>query len=483
MTRLLTKEEINGITDFIEPRPGLPEDTAHVIATGLKERLIEQLRGQRVYPEIIPELKAEIIRQYQDSLIHPGESVGVSCAQSIGEKQTQTTLNTFHKAGQSEKTMTSGVPRFKELLDVTRNPKIVNHTIHFTEQINSVQEARERVGHNIVGLTVGDLSESVTVVLDKEDEEWYDAHRILFGDIPVNYDHCVSFKLNMKRLFEFKLSLADVAERIEKEYGDLYCIFSPPSTGQLDVFVDTSSITLPEDRMVFIDHERAIPVYLEECVQSTLEAMYICGTPGISEVFYTKIDGEWVAETNGFNSKQLSKQYNSFKKLLSQPGVDYTRTISNNVWDIYEILDIEAARQFLIEEFMGIMEGINECHTMLLVERMTHNGTPSSITRYTLKKEECGPMGKASFEETMDNFLNAAAQGDIEPTDGVSASIICGKRAKIGTGMMQICVDMEHLPPPSCHEEEEDETDPFNGNMAHLSLEDTDSTMPVFVEL
>ena len=419
MTRKLTAAEIDGILDFIKPQAHIPMDTALSIASNMRNRLSSQLEKQLVYPEIIPVLKAEIEKQHRNSLIQAGESVGVSCAQSIGEKQTQTTLNTFHRAGQSEKTMTAGVPRFKELLDVTKNPKIVNHTIYFKDHVSSIQEAREAVGHSIVGLTLKDIAETVNICLDKEDEGWYDAHRILYGGGFSSYDHCISFTLNMKKLFGFKLSLQQIAQHIESEYGDLYCVFSPPGVGRLDVFVDTSNISLPEDRVLFVDRENAVPVYLEECVQAALEKMYICGIPGVSEVFYIKQEQEWIVETNGFNSKTISKQYSSFKRLLALPNFDYTRMISNNVWDIYETLDIEAARQFLIEEFMAIMEGINDCHTMLLVDRMTHNGIPASITRYTLKKEESGPMGKASFEETMDNFLAAAAQGDIEPTDGV----------------------------------------------------------------
>ena len=54
-------------------------------------------------------------------------------------------------------------------------------------------------------------------------------------------------------------------------------------------------------------------------------------------------------------------------------------------------------------------------------------------------------MGKTSFEETLDNFLNAAAQGEIESTNGVSASIICGKQALIGTGMNKISTDIEAI--------------------------------------
>jgi hypothetical protein len=186
---------------------------------------------------------------------------------------------------------------------------------------------------------------------------------------------------------------------------------------------------------------------MEEVVQCSLESKYICGIPSITEIFYLKdSNDEWFVETNSFNSKNISTHYSSFKKLLAHPNVDYTRTVSNNVWDIYEVFDIEAARQFLIDEYMSIMEGINVCHAMLLVDRMTHGGTIASITRYTLKKDECGPFGKASFEESLDNFLQAGAQGDIESTDGVSAAIICGKRSAIGTGMSTLSVDIKNLP-------------------------------------
>lgn len=354
--------------------------------------------------------------------------------------------DTFHTAGQSEKTMTSGVPRFQELINATKKPKMVNHTIYFNHGNSTIQQLRQVVGHSIAGLTLADVSTKITVELNKEDEPWYEAHKILFDDEFANHSHCVSFILDMKKLYTHRLTMQQIAEYIHSQYDDLFCVFSPPREARMDVFVDISNITLPENRLLFIDQDNAHMIYLEECVQYTLEKMYICGIPAITEVFYAKNGEEWFVETNGFNSKDISKQYSSFKKLLAHPSVDYTQTISNNVWDIYEVLDIEAARQFLIEEFMSIMEGINTCHTMLLVDRMTHAGTISSITRYTLKADESGPMGKASFEETMDNFKNAAEQGQSEPAKGVSASIICGKRAAIGTGMISVLIDIKRLP-------------------------------------
>ena len=129
MSRQLTLKEIEDIVSFIVPQPMVPLDTAMSVVNINKNKLRKQLRNVVVYPEIIDELKRDIQKTYFASKMQPGESVGVICAQSIGEKQTQTTLNTFHRAGQSEKTMTSGVPRFQELINATKKPRIVNHKI------------------------------------------------------------------------------------------------------------------------------------------------------------------------------------------------------------------------------------------------------------------------------------------------------------------------------------------------------------------
>jgi len=345
-------------------------------------------------------------------------------------------VDTFHKAGQSEKGITAGVPRFQELLNATKAPKLVSCRVFFKEGTESIKSLRKTIGHSIVGLTFKDIATSMKVVLNKEEELWYEPFKVLYDDNFTKYSNCISVKLNMKLLFEYKLTMQHIANVISSEYDDISCVFSPPSIGQFDIFVDTSVINLPEDRLLFIDTENAPLIYLEETVQYAIEKMFICGIPGITNIYYIQEGDEWMVDTDGSN----------FKKLLAHPSVDMTRVVSNNVWDIYETLGIEAAREFLIEEYMTIMEGISVCHTKLLVERMTYSGSISSISRYTMRKDEAGPMGKASFEESVDNFLKAAAYGDVEPTNGVSASIICGKRATIGTGMMDLRIDIGRLP-------------------------------------
>ena len=452
MKRLLTPDEIEDILDIIRPEPTVPLDAAMTVVNTNKSSLRRQLEQQRIYPKIFPILKKQIQQSYLDSLIQAGESVGIVCAQSIGEKQTQTTLDTFHRAGQSETTMTVGVPRFRELIDATKRPKNVNHRIYLKERQDTIEALRETISNSIVGLSLKDISTSITIEMNKKEEPWYDAYSILYEKSrrSTECSHCISFKLNMDKVFEYKLYMSDLADKIHSIDDELYCVFSPPEQGQFDVFVDCSEISLPEERVLFINESNANEIYLEECVQPRLENFNLCGVSGITEVFYTCENSEWIAETNGINSREINTNFINYKCLLAHPIIDEHRTVSNNVWDIYEVLGIEAARQFLIEEFMRILDGINACHPHLLVDRITHHGSISSISRYTMKKDNSGPFGKASFEETMDNFLNAGAFGETEPSKGVSASIICGKRALIGTGMVGLRIDLERLPEGEC---------------------------------
>ena len=68
-------------------------------------------------------LLGEIETRFQQAKSQPGEMVGPIAAQSLGEPATQMTLNTFHHAGVSAKNVTLGVPRLKEIINVSKKPK------------------------------------------------------------------------------------------------------------------------------------------------------------------------------------------------------------------------------------------------------------------------------------------------------------------------------------------------------------------------
>ena len=119
------------------------------------------------------------------------------------------------------------------------------------------------------------------------------------------------------------------------------------------------------------------------------------------------------------------------------------------MWEIYEIFGIEATRQFLIDEFMNVVSSdgtyINERHVKLLVDVMTQHGIITSISRYGMKKDNSGPIAKASFEQSLDNFVKASFFSEDEKLNSVSSNIMCGRKANIGTGMCNLLQDFSQL--------------------------------------
>ena len=152
MTRRLSSSEIEYVLDFITPNPYIPEETAVYIVDTAKSSFRNQLENIQIYPELIDTLKNEIKEMYFSSLAQPGENVGIINAQSIGEKQTQSNLNTFHKAGSSEKQPV--VSKFSELLNATNKPKAPTFFVYFNKNNNTVTDLRNLIGHSIVSLNL-----------------------------------------------------------------------------------------------------------------------------------------------------------------------------------------------------------------------------------------------------------------------------------------------------------------------------------------
>jgi DNA-directed RNA polymerase beta' subunit len=417
----LTPEQIEEIVNIVPLNLSIPRKTAQSYRRLTQKHLRCELSKVHLNPKFWTEFKNEVKKRYVKSLIQPGESVGILCAQSIGEMNTQMTLNSFHHAGISEAAMTSGIAKFQELLSATRNPKIVNNTIYFIRRPQSLEALLECMnGTAIKAFTLKDLCEDIEI---------YD-----LGLKGQNAPR-LQMLLNWRKLYENQIYPRDIISKIKRDIPDIVVDI----TRGMHLYVEYGGeIELPvceEGVDSYILEENKNRIFLTDILIPALFNTQIVGVPNIKEVFMEKNNGEWFIRTVGSN----------YQKVLSLGGVDATRTVSNNIWDIYEILGIEAARQSLIEEFSSIMGKINSAHTQILVDRMTYAGHVCSISRYTLKNEKSSVIGKASFEESLENFLQASIAGTKENGRGNSASIVCGKKARAGTGFMSLKVNLSLL--------------------------------------
>ena len=127
--------------------------------------------------------------------------------------------------------------------------------------------------------------------------------------------------------------------------------------------------------------------------------------------------------------------------------VDNTRTISNDLLEIKDILGAEAARQSLCNElrqvlsFYGIY--VNYRHISVLCDMMAQKGKLTSITRHGINRLDSGPLKKCSFEETCEILVEAAVHNEKDRLLGVTENIIMGQLAPIGTGCFDVILDTQ----------------------------------------
>jgi len=460
--RKLTQAEINSILEVIPENPLIPQEISSNVNSILKSDLRKQLERQLVIPSIIPKLKEEIKKYYLSSKIQYGESVGHLSSMSLGEKQTQSNLNYFHKAGSGDKKV-STTSRFADLLSATNKLKNQCFYIYLNQPGNQLSDIRKTIGHSLIEISMKKITKAFSIHENKEPEPWYPAYFSLweseFSSPP--YPHCISYTIDMAILFEYNLTLKEICDSLGSRHSDIFCIPSPDFQAQIDVYADTSNIDLPE-RIAFVSEENKIEIYFEEIVQPILETTIITGIPGVKGMFFLKEEGgnpgniQWYIETENYTEKNpIKKKFKKvktksldsikrYKHVLALPYVDKTRTISNNIWDIYHTLGIEAVRQYMIDQFLETMNGINVCHISLLVDKMTFTGNICSVSRYSMKHEG-GVLQKSSFEETLTHFMNAGMYGEHDPILGISAAIICGKRVYAGSGLCDLEMDLEKM--------------------------------------
>lgn len=76
--------------------------------------------------------------------------------------------------------------------------------------------------------------------------------------------------------------------------------------------------------------------------------------------------------------------------VMATYGVIGHKTKSNNIWEVFQTLGIEAARTTIMNEITDVMEGhgmtVDHRHIMLLASQMTSRGEVLGITRHGLAK-------------------------------------------------------------------------------------------------
>lgn len=422
--------------------------------------------NQLAFDFIIRDLENKII----SSFVQAGEMVGPVSAQSLGEANTQLTLNTFHSAGAAAGSIavTAGVPRMKEIINLSSNMKTPSMNVYLKEEYSSDRSKAEMLKRqleytqlkNIISKTsilYEDIEEFGLDVNDDEDSEFMKLY-YEFNDIVCVDEHSdlskwvLRMEFDREEMMSKNILMSDVQDAIlqhSQREEDIQCLISDDNSANLVMRIKIRNET-DDDNLLsyFQDLEKYILDMTLRGVKGIIQANLVEGNIVKYDADGSyKIIKEWYVRTNGSNLADVM--------LLDY--VDTSRTMTNNIIETYEVFGIEGVRARIISELEKLFsgEGVNRRHVSLLTDVMTHRGTIMQIDRHGINRSpENSVLTKASFEEVTDIFIKASTFGEFDKMNGVSGNIMFGQVTRVGTNMFDLMLDQEKIMQYAGDEEE-----------------------------
>lgn len=439
------------------------------------KRVLKDYRlNEQAFFNIIGCIKAE----FRAAIVHPGEMAGVMAAQSIGEPATQMTLNTFHNTGIGAKNVTLGVPRLNEILNVARS--IRTPSLNIQLKIDDIQSEALNLLSLIEYTTLQDVTLATeihydpnpyTSVIEQDREFVEEFFNFDTSDIRpeamspwvlriVLDDKSIGARISQDPSFD----LAFIANKISEFFMDgVHVVYSEANSAlhiiririiqsEGDNYGNADGAGGMNDEIITGSEDFEL---LRRMQKNLLEKLHLFGVPGIRKVYLMKKKSvfkfsdehgfqlsnkeHWLLETDGTNLAEV----------ITYPQVDHTTTTSNDINEMFAILGIEGARSSLFFELRNVLsfDGayVNYRHIACLADCMCFGGYIMAISRHGVNRSESGPMLRASFERTVEVFMEAAAFSQYDFLNGVTENVMLGQLGKLGTGMVDLLVDPAKL--------------------------------------
>lgn len=309
---------------------------------------------------------------------------------------THNTLNTFHFAGVAEMNVTVGLPRIIEILDGRKKIKTPMMEIYLKSPYSKGKDIR-KLALSIKETTSKDIMREVLVnIAEGRIEIRFDGDRL--KEIGVNVGHVIAAFGKQLKGVSIRKSEDGITVKIkgkEERIGEIYKI------------------------------------------KEKIKDIYIRGIKGIKQVLPVKRGDEFIIITAGSNLSEV----------LGLKEVDETRTISNDIFEIADILGIEAARQTVINEVFKVIEAqglnVDVRHIMLVADTMCISGDVRGITRYGVVSEKASVLARASFETPIKHIINAALIGEVDKLSSVVENVMLNQPVPVGTGLPGLVVKVK----------------------------------------
>jgi len=414
--------------------------------------------------------------------------------------------DTFHFAGVASKSnVTRGVPRIEEILSLSSEPKNPSLTIYLKEDDETQKDKAHSIMYMIEHTKLKEIVKSIEICFDPDDLnsliaedrdtiEQYKAFESMVADcaeINLSNDEnekskwVIRMVMDPEVMLDKNITMDDVNFTLNNCYDNqIECVYSDYNADKLIFRIRMNEVIKNNSGRSGTAKKSKLPLdqsdqiyILKNFQEQLLQNVVLRGIKGINKVILRKIKDNLV-EKNGIYKREdiwvLDTIGTNLLEVLGLEYIDTSRTFSNDIVEIYNVLGIEAARQSIYNELVDVIEFdgayINYHNYSVLVDRMTYTYKMISIFRHGINNDNIGPIAKASFEETPEMFLKAARHAELDTLRGISANVMCGQEGFFGTSAFQVVLDIDEMIKMEAASEYKnvdvvDEIDKFFGNI------------------
>ncbi len=326
-------------------------------------------------------------RTYHTSSFEPGEAIGIISAQSISEPATQMTMRTFHFAGSVGVQVTLGLPRLIEIFDAKKEPSTPMMTLYLKKKYNNKNDS-ESLAEKITERKLRSFIQTISLDLTSKK---------------------IKILLKKMKISEYK----DIVLKLNKKFKRL-------------------SIKGKDDKIIVGAKDKELTIKDLQKIKKKLLDTCVSGIQEIRNSLVIKEGEDWVIKTFGSN----------FLKIIEFDEVDMTRSYTNNIYEMANVLGIEAARSALIKEINSTMKqqglDIDHRHIMLVADIMTFSGEVRPIGRYGIAGMKSSVLTRAGFEETIKHLVKASVRHDEDNFDAIFDNVMVNQQVPVGTGMFEL---------------------------------------------
>ncbi len=320
---------------------------------------------------------------------------------------THNTLNVFHFAGVAEVSVTQGLPRLIEILDARKEISTPSMEIYLKPPYNKDAEEVRKVAALIKETKLSEVVKEFSINLNKMQ---------------------VELALNKSKMSELHMSKDKLAATIMER-------------------MKTVKATIDEDRIILKLKEAENELMDTYKLKEKVKELYISGVKDIEYVLPVKQQNEFVIITSGSNLKDV----------LKMKEVDASRTTTNSIFEVLDVLGIEAARQAIINESVKVIEDqgldIDMRHIMFVSDVMTSSGTVKGITRSGITGEKKSVLARASFETPLKHIINASLIGEEDELNSVIENVMLNQPVPVGTGLPDLVTKVKKEEPTKVKKE------------------------------